>query len=152
MIHFKFSVPIIGKIIAYIYDFATYKTKFNIKCDFFNIRFENNFYFFTLQITNKTSYNIEIQDIYPQNQLNSIEIGNQNINDEGLICYEYQKINQTYQLLPFELKDKYNNYINALEVKYKGNQDVLYIKYQIKDIKTSLFHNNIRIVKFVSPL
>ena len=64
MADFKFTIPIVGKIIAYIYDFCTYKKTFNIRLLFENEKIIDGYYFWNLRIINNMSYDIKITKIY----------------------------------------------------------------------------------------
>ena len=59
-----FLIPIVGKIIAYIYDFCTYKKTFNIGLLFENKNIMDGYYFWNLKIINNMSYDIRITKIY----------------------------------------------------------------------------------------
>ncbi len=63
---FKLTIPI-GKAIAYVYDFRTYKKKWNVLIDFSDIEHRDGCYYFSILLSNNTSYDIKINGIKSTN-------------------------------------------------------------------------------------
>ena len=159
---FKFTIPIVGKIVAYIYDFCTYKKIFNIRLLFEDANIKDNYYFFNLRIINNMSYNIKITKIYTKTGCFLLENNlNEKFNDDGLKIYEY--LNQLQKTIELECKDTEENHFilgvggssknkDTINIKYKDKQTKIYIEYEIKDIIKSLFISKYRIKSFVIPM
>jgi hypothetical protein len=142
---FKFTIPIIGKIIAYIYDFCTYKRKYNLIVMFSQIEKYNNDYYFSIIINNNTDFNIEINNITVKN---GILLRRQFIrgNEFEYINMHFYK-NQVF-LPP---KNKKSQEI-SMTLKYTGQKTYIFVEYIIKDIKSNIFISDKRVFKKMIPL
>jgi hypothetical protein len=154
---FKFTIPIIGKIIAYIYDFCTYKRKWQVRIMFQNkYQLSSNKYSFDLKFINKTSYNIKIIKIFVSNGILYFPYTNNRMQTV------YSKENyKTIELKPYDTDEQHFNLNGAYDFKntdiikdvnYQGLKTKIFIEYEIQDIKKSFFINNIRIESVFIPL
>ncbi len=151
MVDIKFSVPIIGKIIAYIYDFFTYKRKYNIIIAFSKIEKYNDDYYFSITLNNNTDFNIEINKIIVKTgtllRLKDVYTNPATFKREYnyIDMYFFQK-----EVLLFP-KNKKSQEI-SMELKYTGQKTYIFIEYVIKDIKSNIFLPDKRTFKKMIPL
>lgn len=175
---FDFKIPFISKIISYIYDFCTYKKIWNLRVLFERRTTKDNKYYFSIRCVNNTSYNIQLTRIYIKESKNQALLKVQHFEGikDGIVITEYKDIERTKLtedcanlfLAPNDTKE-YRNYWTSdynsgvlnnestIKIEFYGNRTELFVEYEIKDIKTSLFLNffgftNIRLVKVVIPI
>jgi hypothetical protein len=178
MLDFDFKIPFISKIISYIYDFCTYKKTWNLRVFFERRMTKDDKYYFSIRCVNNTSYNIQLTRIYIKEHKNKALLKIQHFkgHKDGVAITEYKDIERTKLTeectnLFLSPKDtnEYRNYWTSdynsgvlnnestIKIEFSGNRTELFIEYEIKDIKTSLFLNffgfaNIRVVKVVIPV
>jgi hypothetical protein len=158
MADFKITIPILGKIIAYIYDFCTYKKHFNLRVLFGSPTLDNESFRLEMTLINKTTYNIEIHNIYVKNKNSELKIRSYEQNQDGIMGYVfYPELKKSINLLPCDTEKTYifqSKLRNESDevIQYTGKQDYLFIDFKIKNIKKSLFFSNLRTIKVVIPI
>ena len=177
---FNFKIPFIGAIINYIYDFCTYKKKWNLRLFFEKHKVKNDIHYFSIRCINKTSNNIKITKIYIKEPKEKalLKIGyytTDNTRGPTLWKVEYEDIAQgilydkytNTSLSPTDTKE-YRNYMihdyengirnneATIKIEFQGVKTELYVEYEIKDIKLlfflKFFLSTIRIVKVIIPI
>ena len=171
MADIKFTIPIIGKILGYIYDFCTYKRKWNLRLFFEEQKLDNSdkFHYFCLRCVNNTTDNIRITKLYVKESY--LEVAHHFLKD-GILEVEYKNVgkeilqrnnlnlNTDTDLTPLDTDEK-RFFINGrserknemrIKARFKEKKTKIFIEYEIRDIQKSLFFSNVRLVKVVIPI
>ncbi len=152
------SIPFLGQVVTYIYDFCTYKKKWNVKIDFSRINKEDDFYYFNLYLRNDTFYHVNIGKIKAKE--GEIFIGFAKINNDGIVKKEFISTDRERfdygwkNLVPSNharIDTLFNNNEAEIWIKFKGNKTKILIEYEMSDFPKSIFLSNRRIVSRIIP-
>lgn len=177
MADFDFKFPGVGAIINYIYDFCTYKRKWNVRLLFEQRMEEDNKYYFSIRCINNTSYHIQLTNIYIKEHQNKALLKVQCFNGykNGIAETEYKNIKcskLTYKhtniyLSPKDTND-YRDYLISdhdskilnnkatIKIEFQGKKTKLFLEYEIKDVNQSsllrFFISNKRVEQVIIPI
>ena len=151
------SIPFLGQVFAYIYDFCTYKKKWNVKISFSRIEKKNNEYHFIAYLQNCTSYHVDIGAI--STEKGELWIGESKINDLGEQEFIFVKIPKEKfrigwdKLLPNdnEKSDLWYSQGTEVRLKYVGEKTKLRVQFEMSDFPDSIFLNNKRTASRIIP-
>ena len=174
---FSFKIPFIGTVINYIYDFCTYKKKWNLRVFFEGRTTKDTKYYFSTRCVNNTAYNIQLTRIYIKEHKNKALLKVQGFNGykNGIAEMEYKdiKLNKlTYDHTNIDLSPKdteeYRNYLTTdygsrilnneatIKIEFQGKKTKLFIEYEVQDINQlsffRFFITNRRIEKVIIPI
>jgi hypothetical protein len=177
MEYFVFKIPFIGAVVNYIYDFCTYKKKWNLRLFFERHKIKNGIHYFSIRCVNKMSYNIKLTKIYiKESEEKAVLKIAYHEHKNGLYKPEYKNIKQeilsdectNIYLSPVDTKEIRNYMMHdsdfkilnnqaRIEVSLAGIKTELFIEYKIRDIKSSRLWNIIgfddcRRIKVVIPI
>lgn len=143
MADFKFTIPIIGKIIAYIHDFCTYKKKYNVFIDFL-ARYENDGYlYFKIQIHNLTSQHIRINKIYANDgSLEFLYEDRSHFNHYKYILYKKDDFIKNTIKKNIVLNGLSETHHNQLQSRFKGSKGKVIVEYENLTERSWILSNN----------
>jgi len=154
LVDIKLMVPILSKVVEYVYDFFKFKKMYNLllSTNGKEMTLKDGVYYFNLKFENKTKEEIKIKDIYVKK--GSLKIGRKIlVNHFPEIKYDTfnaEKIDiKLNSFPPFETSG--NECIELLSF-FGANFIKLYVKYQSITIKKSMMKSDVRITSIYLSL
>ncbi len=149
--------PFLGQALSYIYDFGTYKKKWDVKIDFSRIEKKNDFSYFTIYVTNNTFYHVNIGKIKVENgevfigfpeHTNSGEIKKGYVEANGeRFDYGWKKLSPSNHTKP----DMWHSNETEIWIKFKGEKTKILVEYEMADFPRSIFLNSKRVANRIIP-